>query len=83
MLLHHFSDGVSDGLLLRTQSLIETHAQLLLQELDDKLCPRHMFVVVLDPRHHSLSRQTAVEVSLQRDEERDRQVYANNYSTQH
>lgn len=76
MFLHHFSDGVSDGLILHTQSLIETHAQPLLQKLDDKLCPRHMSVVVLDPRHRPPSRQAAVEVSLHRDEKTERQVYA-------
>lgn len=69
MFLHHFSDGVSGGLVSRAQTLIEARAQLPLQKLDDELCPRHAFVVVLDPRHGALSRETAVEVRLHRDEE--------------
>lgn len=64
--LHHFGDGTWDGFLLRTQARVEVHAELLLQEVDDELCPAHLLLIIRDPRHLPLRRQLPIEVVLRR-----------------
>lgn len=64
MFLHHFGDGARDGFLLRTQAGVEVHAELLLQEVDDELCPVHLLLIIRDPRHLPLRRQLPIEIVL-------------------
>lgn len=54
MFFYHFGDGAGHGLLLWRQALVETDSQPLLQEVYDKFCAVHLFLVVLNPWHFPL-----------------------------
>ena len=65
VLLHHLGDSPGHGSFLGTEVLVEVDAQLLFQEVNDELWPRHLLPVILNPRHLALWRELPIKVVLQ------------------
>lgn len=64
MFLHHCGDGPRYCLLLSAQTLVQTHPQFFLQEVNNEFSSAHLFIVILNPRHLALIRETSIKVIL-------------------